>query len=103
MSTELCAAGHHIEIDDSRVLVDGIEKHLFPAALAILRVLALQPGKVVARDTLMKVLPGRTNKPHAVDTAVLRLRAALGDDQIIRTVVKRGYRLAIDPPEAGDN
>jgi uroporphyrinogen-III synthase len=31
-----------------------------------------------------------------VDTAVLRLRKALGDRNIVATVVKRGYRLAID-------
>ena len=31
-----------------------------------------------------------------IDTAVLRLRKALGDRKIIATVVKRGYRLAID-------
>ncbi|EUA43022.1 hypothetical protein I552_7763 [Mycobacterium xenopi 3993] len=31
-----------------------------------------------------------------MDTAVLRLRAALGDKGIVVTVVKRGYRLAID-------
>ena len=32
----------------------------------------------------------------AVETAVLRLRAALGDKNIVATVVKRGYRLAVD-------
>jgi hypothetical protein len=31
-----------------------------------------------------------------VDTAVLCLRTALGDKNIVATVVKRGYRLAID-------
>jgi uroporphyrinogen-III synthase len=30
-----------------------------------------------------------------VDTAVLRLRTALGERDIIATVVKRGYRLAV--------
>jgi uroporphyrinogen-III synthase len=31
-----------------------------------------------------------------VETAVLRLRTALGDRNIVSTVVKRGYRLALD-------
>jgi len=31
-----------------------------------------------------------------LDTAVLRLRKALGDSKIVATVVKRGYRLAVD-------
>ena len=57
-----------------------------------------RPGDVVARNELLRVLPGHSNDPHAVDTAVLRLRTALGDKNIVATVVKRGYRLAIDEP-----
>ena len=33
---------------------------------------------------------------HAVETAVLRLRTALGDKKMVATVVKRGYRLPVD-------
>jgi uroporphyrinogen-III synthase len=66
--------------------------------MAILRALAQRPGDVVARGDLLRVLPGNSNDPHAVDTAVLRLRTALGDRNIVATVVKRGYRLAIDEP-----
>ena len=66
--------------------------------MATLRALARRPGDVVARNDLLRLLPGRSDDPHAVDTAVLRLRKALGDNKIIATVVKRGYRLAIDEP-----
>ncbi len=90
------AAGHLIEIEDGRVLVDGMVKPVPPAALATLRVLAHRPGVVVARDTLLRALPGGGSNTHAVDTAVLRLRTALGDRQIVATVMKRGYRLAVD-------
>lgn len=96
MSTAVQAAGHLIEIEDSRVLVDGMVKPVSPAGLAALRVLAHRPGLVVARDALLQALPGRGSNPHAVDSAVLRLRIALGDRQIVATVVKRGYRLAVD-------
>lgn len=96
MNTALHAAGHRIEIVENRVLVDGMVRPVSPAGLAALRVLAHQPGRVVARDTLLQALPGRGSSPHAVDTAVLRLRTALGDSQIVVTVVKRGYRLAVD-------
>lgn len=96
MSTTLHVAGHLIEIDDSRVLVDGMVKPVSPAGLAALRILARRPGIVVARDALLRVLPGNGSSTHAVDSAVLRLRAALGDSQIVATVVKRGYRLAVD-------
>lgn len=90
------AAGHRIEIHGTSVLVDGTVQPLPPAPMAILRALAHRPGVVVARRELLRTLPGSASDPHAVDTAVLRLRRALGDRKIVATVVKRGYRLAID-------
>jgi uroporphyrinogen-III synthase len=90
------AAGHRVEIRASCVVVDGAVKTLSPAAMATLRALAQRPGVVVARADLLRALPGNGTDPHAVDTAVLRLRTALGDRNIVATVVKRGYRLAID-------
>lgn len=95
-SQTLLAAGHVIEIRGSRVIVDGSIKPLAPAAMATLRVLAQRPGVVIARNELLRALPGNGSHTHAVDTAVLRLRAALGDKGIVATVIKRGYRLAID-------
>jgi uroporphyrinogen-III synthase len=92
----LRAAGHRIEICGSRVTVDDTVQSLSPGMMAILRALALRPGSVVARSELLRALPGSPADPHAVDTAVLRLRKALGDRNIVATVVKRGYRLAID-------
>lgn len=96
MSTVVQAAGHRIEIEDNQVLVDGEVRPVSPAGMAALRVLAHRPGHVVARDILLRALPGRGNSMHAVESAVLRLRTALGDSQIVATVVKRGYRLAVD-------
>ncbi|MEE6178757.1 uroporphyrinogen-III synthase [Mycobacterium sp. 050134] len=90
------AAGHSVDIRGTCVLVDGSIKLLSPSGMAVLRALAQRPGSVVARNDLLRVLPGNSNDPHAVDTAVLRLRTALGDKNIVATVVKRGYRLAID-------
>jgi uroporphyrinogen-III synthase len=90
------AAGHAVDIRGTCVLVDGSIKLLSPSGMAILRALAQRPGDVVARNDLLRVLPGSSNDPHAVDTAVLRLRTALENKNIIATVVKRGYRLAID-------
>src|SRR6201997_809095 len=94
-SRTLQAAGHRIEIRGSYVVVDGTVQSLSPAAMAILRALALRPGVVVARRELLRTMPGSASDPHAVDTAVLRLRKALGDRNIVVTVVKRGYRVAI--------
>lgn len=92
----ITAAGHRIEICDSLVTVDDIVQSMSAAPLAILRALAYRPGSVVARGELLRALPGSAADPHAVDTAVLRLRKALGDKNIIVTVNKRGYRLAVD-------
>jgi uroporphyrinogen-III synthase len=92
------AAGHLVDIRGTCVLVDGSVKPLSGSGMATLRALANRPGHVVARDDLLRALPGISNDPHAVDTAVLRLRTALGDKNIVATVVKRGYRLAIDEP-----
>ncbi|MCA2307161.1 uroporphyrinogen-III synthase [Mycobacterium intracellulare] len=91
-------AGHTVDIRGSCVLVDGSIKLLSPSGMSALRALAQRPGDVVTRNDLLRVLPGNSNDPHAVDTAVLRLRTALGDKNIIAAVVKRGYRLAIDDP-----
>lgn len=78
------------------MLVDDSVKSLSGSGMAILRALAQRPGGVVSRNDLLRVLPGNSNDTHAVDTAVLRLRTALGDKNIVATVVKRGYRLAIE-------
>ncbi|HEY0804905.1 MAG TPA: winged helix-turn-helix domain-containing protein, partial [Pseudonocardiaceae bacterium] len=45
---------------------------------------------------LLAALPG-AGEEHAVETAVARLRSALGEPRLVQTVVKRGYRLATDP------
>lgn len=89
-------AGHLLEIRGTCVLVDGVVKSLSPAGMATIRALAHRPGAVVSRTDLLGALPGSGTDTHAVETAVLRLRTALGDKQIVSTVVKRGYRLAVD-------
>ncbi len=95
-SRTIHAAGHIVEIRASCVLVDGTVKSLTRSQMATLRALATRPGAVVSRGDLLRVLPGNGTDTHAVDTALLRLRNALGDKAIIATVVKRGYRLATD-------
>lgn len=95
-SCSVKAAGHLVDIRGTCVLVDGSVKTVSGSGMAILRALAHRPGDVVARTALLRVLPGNGDDTHAVDTAVLRLRTALGDKNIVATVVKRGYRLALD-------
>ncbi|MYY82883.1 uroporphyrinogen-III synthase, partial [Streptomyces sp. SID335] len=68
-----------------------------PAGMALLAALARRPGWVVARAELLRALPGAGRDEHAVESAMARLRTALGTPKLIQTVVKRGYRLALDP------
>ncbi|MEE9243657.1 MAG: winged helix-turn-helix domain-containing protein, partial [Mycobacterium sp.] len=77
----------------------GEVKELSPAAMATIRALAHNPGAVVSRAELLGALPGNSTDTHAVETAVLRLRTALGDKQMVSTVVKRGYRLSLEDPD----
>ncbi|WP_200303808.1 uroporphyrinogen-III synthase [Streptomyces adelaidensis] len=90
-------AGHRIEIRGHAVLVDGALRPVPPAGMSLLRALCRRPGWVVARSELLRALPGAGRDEHAVETAMARLRTALGTPKLIQTVVKRGYRLALDP------
>lgn len=93
----LPVAGHRVEIRGHAVLVDGALRPVPPAGMSLLRALARRPGWVVARAELLRALPGAGRDEHAVETAMARLRTALGAPKLIQTVVKRGYRLALDP------
>ncbi|MFH0175011.1 uroporphyrinogen-III synthase [Streptomyces cacaoi] len=90
-------AGYRVEIRGHAVLVDGCLKPVPPAGMSLLRALSRRPGWVVPRSDLLRALPGAGRDEHAVETAMARLRTALGAPKLIQTVVKRGYRLALDP------
>lgn len=93
----LPVSGHRVEIRGHAVLVDGELRPVPPAGMALLRSLARRPGWVVSRAELLSALPGTGSDEHAVETAMARLRTALAAPKLIQTVVKRGYRLALDP------
>ncbi|MFK0048184.1 uroporphyrinogen-III synthase [Streptomyces sp. NPDC090741] len=95
----LPVAGHRVEIRGHAVLVDAELRPVPPAGMALLRALARRPGWVVGRPELLRALPGAGRDEHAVETAMARLRGALGAPNLIQTVVKRGYRLALDAGE----
>lgn len=91
------AGGHVLGMRGRCVMVDDTTRCLAPAGMALIRTLAARPGRVVSREELLAALPGGGGDTHAVETAVARLRSALGAPSIVQTVVKRGYRLAVDP------
>ncbi|MEV8566594.1 uroporphyrinogen-III synthase [Streptomyces sp. NPDC051322] len=93
----LPVAGHRVQLRGQAVVVDGALRPVPPAGMSLLRTLVRRPGWVVSRGDLLKALPGAGRDEHAVETAMARLRTALGAPRLIQTVVKRGYRLALDP------
>jgi uroporphyrinogen-III synthase len=86
-------------------IVDGAEPILLaPLPAAVLGELARRPGWVVSRAELLRRVWGPRGAgsggrdEHAVEATVARLRTALGPGAaLIKTVTKRGYRLAVDP------
>lgn len=88
-------AGRTVELRGHSVLVDGVSRPIPPTPLAVLRALAARPGHVVSRAELLGALPSGGDE-HAVETAIGRLRAALGESGLVQTVVKRGYRLPVE-------
>ena len=91
----LSVAGHELTVCAAAVQLDGQLVEVSPAQVALLRSLARRPGACVSRDDLLAALPGDGTDPHAVETAVGRLRKALGVPGLVTTMVKRGYRLNI--------
>ena len=95
LSIEL-VGGHQLLLHGDEVLLDGALVKLSPAPASVLQSLVANPGNVVSRRALLTMLPsGNAGSEHAVEMAVARLRAALGT-RAIQTVVKRGYRLAVE-------
>ncbi|WP_157508879.1 uroporphyrinogen-III synthase [Luteipulveratus halotolerans] len=82
-------------------VLDGDVLALSPGSLAALRVLALAQGGVVSRGDILAALPGGSSDLHTAEVAVARLREGLGSRDLVATVVKRGYRLAVADGEDG--
>lgn len=95
------AGGLTLELRGQAVMVADELRPIPPAPMAVLRALALDPGRVLSRRVLAGVLRRHSGRAdtvdvHAVETAVGRLRAALGVPNLVTTVVKRGYCLTVD-------
>ena len=83
-------------------VLDGHVLAISPTGIEVLRLLAEANGDVVTPTQVLAALPGESTDAHAAEAAIARLRQAAGSRDIVRTVVKRGYRLAIvDQEPAG--
>jgi uroporphyrinogen-III synthase len=90
-----------LELRSSGIVLDGRHVPLSRTGTEIFATLFDAGGGVVSRQRLQSALPRSGENTHAVEMAVARLREALGVPDLIKTVVKRGYRLnVLDPAEA---
>ncbi|NUR59010.1 MAG: uroporphyrinogen-III synthase [Catenulispora sp.] len=91
--------GRDIVVQGNAVLIDGRAVPLPPLPAGVLRELARQPGRVLSRaELLRRVWTGMRRDEHAVEATVARLRSSLGEHaDVVATVTKRGYRLAVEP------
>lgn len=83
------------EVRSGGVVLDGRVVPLSRTGCAVAAALADARGGVVSRADLLATLPRSGADTHAVEVAIGRLREALGVPDLIRTVVKRGYRLEL--------
>ncbi|WP_243075036.1 uroporphyrinogen-III synthase [Microbacterium sp. SS28] len=91
-----------IELRSSGAVLDGRFIPLSRTGADLLGVLFDAGGSVVSRQALQGALPRSGDNTHAVEMAVARVREALGIPDLIKTVVKRGYRLNVLEPVGAD-
>ena len=88
-----------IDYDRRRVTVARSPVELTATEYDLLRVLALNAGRVVTRETLLRQVWGRSNAadPQVLRSFVKKLRRKLGDDAVrpvyIENVRRVGYRM----------
>ncbi|MBL0887179.1 uroporphyrinogen-III synthase [Myceligenerans indicum] len=93
-SVALATVAGPLQIRARVAVLDGRVLPLSPTGVEVLRLLAAAGGDVVSRDQVLAALPGESTDPHAAEVAIARLRETAGKD-LIRTVVKRGYRIEL--------
>lgn len=84
-----------LELRSGGAVLAGRFIPLSRTGLDILSVLMHAGGGAMSREALLSALPRSVANPHAVEVAVARVREAIGAPDLIKTVVKRGYRLNV--------
>ena len=99
-SAQLTIGSVALDLGSRTVELDGHPLDVTRREWSILECLALDTGRVVRKERLLRAIAGWDEEltPNAVEVYVSRLRAKLGDAVAIRTVRGLGYRL--DDPAA---
>lgn len=88
-----------VDLEGSRVLLDGRPVAMERKPLRVLYRLAVRPGAVVSRSELLRTEWGTQYEgfEHSVSQAIYTIRRALGDPGWIETVHGSGYRFVEQP------
>lgn len=92
----LPTAAGELSVRSGGVVIGGELTPLSRTGASVFGSLFDAAGGVLSRDEIARGMPGTATNPHAVEMAVARVREALGGIDVIQTVVKRGYRLAVE-------
>jgi len=89
-----------VQMEENRIVRDGVEYRLAPKAMAVLRMLMAQPQRVVRREQLLDaVWAGADVGEEVLTQSIAELRRALGeharDGALVETIRKVGYRLRV--------
>jgi uroporphyrinogen-III synthase len=92
--------GHRIEVRGQAVVIADRLVPVQAGPLGVLRALVSRPGRVMSAAEIRAAMPGSsTVDDHAIEMAVSRLRSSIGREldgaELVQTVMKRGYRLAV--------
>ena len=89
-----------LDVADERLWKEGTELKLRRKPFAILKYLAMHPRRLVTQEALIEAVWGKVAMSESLlRTHVRAVRQALGDDALIETVTRRGYRFLSDVHE----
>ena len=96
-----------LDVRNHRLLRSGSELKLERIPMELLIMLASRPGELIRREEIIQELWGdeiNVDTENAINTAVRKIRQALGDDssspRFVQTISKRGYRFLAEPARA---
>ena len=91
-----------LDLSSAEIERGGVRQRLSEQAFEVLELLVERPGALIRREELIARLWPKTtyiDTDAGLNTAVKRLRAALGDDadhpRYVETIPRRGYRLIV--------
>ncbi|HVG20497.1 MAG TPA: AAA-like domain-containing protein [Blastocatellia bacterium] len=88
---------YRLNVGECKLWRDGEEARLRPKVFDLLCLLVERHGQMIEKEDLIKELwPDSSVEENNLTVTVNALRAALGDDEYIETVPKRGYRFTAE-------